>query len=75
MEEFAAAFGGASYSAYWRDQLFLKLFVRKKCWGEKAFIAAFWEYLWAGEMEQLRNEMKIIKLAVLDKGRDGLYSA
>lgn len=35
MEEFAAAFGGASCSAYWRDQLFLKLFVRKNVGGKK----------------------------------------
>lgn len=28
-----------------------------------------------GEMEQLRTEMKIIKLAVLNEGRDGLCGA
>lgn len=31
VEEFAATFGGASCSVYWRDRLFLKLFVWKKC--------------------------------------------
>jgi len=41
VEEFAAAFGGASCSAYWRDQLFLKLFVRKKMLGVKSFYSCF----------------------------------